>query len=119
MHQGALQVLREIVARLSQFSVDQQEVCRRCALGECTKASVPNNEHSAGEILEWIDRDPQAPNPQQDLVQGAVPQVVGGPSTGTVETPGDRLRHTGDKYQSSSKCRGTGHRAGYSGEYGQ
>ena len=63
-------------------------MCRRCALGEYTKASVPSSEHNAGEFLEWIDCDPQAPDPQQDLVQGAVPQVVGGPSTGTAETPG-------------------------------
>lgn len=50
-------------------------MCRRCALGECTKA-------------EWIDRDPQALDSQQDLVEGAGSQVAGGPSTVTAETHG-------------------------------
>lgn len=47
MHQGALKVRREIVAGLPQFSVDQQEVCHGCALGERPK-------------VEWVERDPQS-----------------------------------------------------------
>ena len=90
MHQGALQVLREIVAGLPQFSADQQEVCRRCALGECTKAK-------------WIDRDPQAPDSQQDLAEGAISQVAGGPSTVTAETPG-----SGESQVTGSGTQGTG-----------
>ena len=108
MHQGALQVLGEIVAGLPQFSADQQEVCCRCALGECTK-------------VEWIDRDPQAPDSQQDLVQGAVSQVAGGPNTVTAETPG-----SGESQVTGSGTQGTGmslvpggYWAGYSGEYKQ
>ena len=68
LHQGALRILKEIVTGLPQFSIDQQEVCHRCALGEYTKASIPSSEYNTGEILEWIDHDPQAPDPQQDLV---------------------------------------------------
>ena len=90
MHQGALQVLREIVAGLPHFSADQQEVCRRCALGERTKA-------------EWIDRDSQAPDSQQDLAEGAGLQVVGGSSTVTAETPG-----SGESQVTGSGTQGTG-----------
>ena len=50
-------------------------MCHRCALGEHTKA-------------EWIDHNPQAPDSQQDLAEGAGSQVAGGPSTVTAETPG-------------------------------
>jgi hypothetical protein len=32
LHHGALRVLREIMTKLSQFSIEHQEVCRGCAL---------------------------------------------------------------------------------------
>ena len=38
--------------------------------------------------VELRDRESQAPELQQDIVQGAVPQVVGASSTGTSGTPG-------------------------------
>ena len=38
--------------------------------------------------VELRDRESQAPKLQQDIVQGAVPQVAGAPSTGTSGTPG-------------------------------
>ena len=38
--------------------------------------------------VELRDRDSQAPEPQQDLVEGAVPQVSRAPGTSTSGTPG-------------------------------
>ena len=78
-------------------------MCRRCALGEYTKASIPNNEHDAGEILGWIDSDPQALDSQQDLAERAGLQVAGGPSTVTTETPG-----SGESQVTGSGTQGTG-----------
>ena len=90
MRQGALQVLREIVAGLPQFSAEQQEVCHGCALGERTKA-------------ERVERDPQAPDSQQDVAKGAGLQVARGPSTVTAEAPGP-----GESQVTGPSTQGTG-----------
>jgi hypothetical protein len=57
LHHGALRVLREIVTELPQFSTKHQELCRGCTLGKYTKASFPNSEHKASEILDLIHSD--------------------------------------------------------------
>ena len=51
LHHQALQVLREIVTSLPQFSIERQEVCKGCALGKYTKSSFRSNEHREVNIL--------------------------------------------------------------------
>ena len=65
-------------------------MCREFALGERTKAK-------------WIEHDPQTPNSQQDLVEGAGSQVARGLSTVIVEAHG-----SGESQVTGSGTQGTG-----------
>jgi hypothetical protein len=57
LHYKALPILREIVTGLPYFSVEQQGVCRGCALGKNAKASFPSNESRSKGILDLIHSD--------------------------------------------------------------
>jgi hypothetical protein len=52
-----LLILREIVIGLPKFSVEQQGVCRGCALGKNVKTAFPSSENKAKGILDPINSD--------------------------------------------------------------
>jgi hypothetical protein len=57
LHYRALPILREIVTGLPDFSVEQQGVCRGCALGKNAKAAFPSSESRSKGILDLIHSD--------------------------------------------------------------
>jgi hypothetical protein len=44
LHHGALGGLREIVTRVPQINIEQQDVCRGCVLGKFAMASFPSSD---------------------------------------------------------------------------
>ena len=54
LHYRALSILREIVTGLPDFSVEQQGVCRGCALGKNVKVAFPSSESKNKGILDLI-----------------------------------------------------------------
>jgi hypothetical protein len=54
LHYRALSILRGIVTGLPEFSIEQQGVCRGCALGKNAKADFPSNESRSKGILDLI-----------------------------------------------------------------
>ena len=57
MHHGALRVLREITTGVPDFSVENYEVCRGCALGKYTKFPFPTSDNRSTGILDLIHTD--------------------------------------------------------------
>jgi hypothetical protein len=57
LHHGALQVLREIVIGLPDFSTEHQDVCKGCALGKYTKTAFPSSDSRAVGILDLVHSD--------------------------------------------------------------
>jgi hypothetical protein len=57
LHYRALSILREIVTGLPNFSVEQQGVCRGCALGKNVKVAFPSSESKSKGILDLIHSD--------------------------------------------------------------
>jgi hypothetical protein len=57
LHHGALRVLREIVAGVPVFSIENRELCKGCALGKYTKIDFPNSDSRAKGILDLIHSD--------------------------------------------------------------
>jgi hypothetical protein len=57
LHYRALPILREIVTGLPDFNIEQQGVCRGCALGENAKAAFPRSESRSKGILDLIHFD--------------------------------------------------------------
>ena len=57
MHHGALRVLREIVTRVPDLSIEHQELCKGCALRKYTKTAFPNSDSRAAGILDLIHSD--------------------------------------------------------------
>jgi hypothetical protein len=57
LHYRALSILREIVTGLPDFSIEQQGVCRGCALGKNAKAAFPSNKSRSKGILDLIHSD--------------------------------------------------------------
>ena len=57
MHHGALRILREIVTRVPEFSIEHQELCKGCALGKYTKTAFPSSDSRAVGILDLIHLD--------------------------------------------------------------
>jgi transposase InsO family protein len=57
LHHRALPILREMVTGLPDFSLEQQGVCRGCALGKNVKASFPSSETRSKGILDLIHSD--------------------------------------------------------------
>jgi transposase InsO family protein len=54
LHHRALPALREIVTGLSKFSVENQGVCKGCALGKNSKATFPSSESRSKGILDLV-----------------------------------------------------------------
>jgi hypothetical protein len=57
LHHGALKVLREAVTGLPEFSSDQHDVCKGCALGKYAKTTFPSSDNKSKEILDLIHLD--------------------------------------------------------------
>jgi hypothetical protein len=57
LHHRVLSILREIVTSLPDFSVEQQGMCRGCALGKNAKATFPSNKSKSKGILDLIHSD--------------------------------------------------------------
>jgi hypothetical protein len=57
LHHRALPALREIVTGLPEFSVEQQGVCKGCALGKNAKATFPSSESRSKGILDLVHTD--------------------------------------------------------------
>jgi hypothetical protein len=54
LHYRVLSILREIVTGLPDFSVEQQGMCRGCALGKNAKVAFPSSESRSKGILDLI-----------------------------------------------------------------
>jgi hypothetical protein len=54
LHYRALSILRGIVTGLPEFSIEQQGVCRGCALGKNAKDAFPSSESRSKGILDLI-----------------------------------------------------------------
>jgi hypothetical protein len=61
LHHRALPLLRQMVTRLPNFSLDHQGVCRGYALGKNVKASFPTSETRSKGILDLIYSDVGGP----------------------------------------------------------
>lgn len=57
LHHGALQVLRQIVTGLPDFSTEHHEVCQGCALGKYTKTAFPSSDSRVGGVLDLVYSD--------------------------------------------------------------
>lgn len=57
LHHGALRVLREIVTGLLDFSTDNHDVCKGCALGKYTKTPFSSSYNRILAILDLIQSD--------------------------------------------------------------
>jgi hypothetical protein len=57
LHHGALKVLREAVTGLPEFSSDQHNVCKECALGKYAKTVFPSSDNRSKGILDLIHSD--------------------------------------------------------------
>jgi hypothetical protein len=54
LHYKALSIMREIVTGLPDLGIEEQGVCRGCALGKNAKVAFPSNESRSKGILELI-----------------------------------------------------------------
>ena len=61
LHYRALSILRVIVIGLPKFRIEQQGVCRGCALGKNAKASFPSSENRSKGILDLLHSDVSGP----------------------------------------------------------
>jgi hypothetical protein len=57
LHHGAMQVLREMVMGVPDFSLEHHELCKGCALGKYTKTAFPSIDSRAAGILDLIHTD--------------------------------------------------------------
>jgi hypothetical protein len=57
LHHKSLPLLRQMVTGLPEFSLDQQGVCKGCALGKNVKAAFPSNETRSKVTLDLIHSD--------------------------------------------------------------
>jgi hypothetical protein len=57
LNHRALPILRKMVTRLPDFNLEQQGVCRACALGKNVKASLTSSETRSKGILDLIHSD--------------------------------------------------------------
>jgi hypothetical protein len=67
LHHGALRGLREDVTKVPQISIDHQDVCIGCALGNFTKASFPRSDTRSVEILDLVQTNMCGPMNQRFL----------------------------------------------------
>jgi len=49
LHHGALRILKSTVTGVLDLSMEQDDVCRGCALGKYAKATFPTNKYRAQE----------------------------------------------------------------------
>jgi hypothetical protein len=75
LHYRALSILREIVTGLPDFSVEQQGMCRGCALGKNAKVAFPSSESRSKGILDLIHSDVSGPMSVASM-QGALYYVT-------------------------------------------
>jgi hypothetical protein len=54
LHHGALRILRDITTGLPDFSIEQYDVCRGCAMGKYAKAPFPASDSRSAGILDLI-----------------------------------------------------------------
>ena len=54
LHHPALRLLRSMVTGLPEFSTEQEDVCRGCALGKYTKTAFPSSDTRATGVLDLI-----------------------------------------------------------------
>ena len=57
LHHGALRVLRDISTGFPDFSIEQYDVCRGCAMGKYAKAPFPASDSRSAGILDLIHSD--------------------------------------------------------------
>jgi transposase InsO family protein len=57
LHHGALRILRDITTGLPDFSIEQYDVCRGCAMGKYAKAPFPASDSRSTGILDLIHSD--------------------------------------------------------------
>ena len=57
LHHPALRLLRSMVTGLPEFSTEQSDVCRGCALGKYTKTVFPSSDTRAAWVLDLIHTD--------------------------------------------------------------
>jgi hypothetical protein len=57
LHHNALPILREKVTGLSEFNIDQDDVCRGCTLGKHANVSFPSNKHRFKGSLDLVHLD--------------------------------------------------------------
>jgi len=57
LHHHALRLLRSMVTGLPEFSIEQSDVCRGCALGKYTKTAFPSSDTRAVGVLDLIHSD--------------------------------------------------------------
>jgi transposase InsO family protein len=57
LHHGALRILRDITTGLPDFSIEQYDVCRGCAMGKYAKAPFPASDNRSAGILDLIHSD--------------------------------------------------------------
>jgi hypothetical protein len=57
LHHKALHILREIVIRLLEFTIEQRGVCKGCTFGKHAKTTFPSSKHRSKEILDLVTED--------------------------------------------------------------
>jgi hypothetical protein len=57
LHHGALRILRDISTGFPDFSIEQYDVCRGCAMGKYAKAPFPASDSRSAGILDLIHSD--------------------------------------------------------------
>jgi hypothetical protein len=67
LHHGALGGLREVVTEVPQISIEHQDVCKGCALGNFTKASFPSSDTRSTGILDLVHTDMCGPMNRKSL----------------------------------------------------
>ena len=67
LHHPALRLLRSMVTGLPEFSTEQEDVCRGCALGKYTKTAFPSSDTRAAGVLDLIHSDICGPMPSRSL----------------------------------------------------
>jgi hypothetical protein len=67
LHHVALGGLRQVVSRVPHISIENQDVCRGCALGKFSKASSPSSDTRSARILDLVHTDVCGPMTRRSL----------------------------------------------------
>jgi hypothetical protein len=57
LQHGALRILREILTRVPEFSIEHQEMCKGCALGKYANTAFPSSYNRVAGIIDLIHID--------------------------------------------------------------